>query len=215
MSVSNLPAHDKRIYEIAEEYKQQGYRVTIAPHAKQLPPFLNKFRPDIIAEGPNESVVIELKSFGKARQTGYWSQLADVIQQHPGWRFELIIDNGGKRELPQTIKREQIEELLQEGLRLVEAKMLKAALLITWSATEAAMRLASKNYDIELPDFRPATVISRLYTDGLLERGEYNFLLDCMRIRNAAAHGFHEGQIKPEFIKRLHRIALRLLEAKA
>jgi uncharacterized protein YutE (UPF0331/DUF86 family) len=89
--------------------------------------------------------------------------------------------------------------------------MLAAALLVAWSAAEAAMRLASKNHEIELPDFRPSTVISRLYSDGLLERDEYDFLLDCMRVRNAVAHGFYEGRLKSNVLKRLQKITLRLL----
>jgi hypothetical protein len=36
-------------------------------------------------------------------------------------------------------------------------------------------------------------------------------LLDCMRVRNAVAHGFYEGRPKLSILKRLQRIALRLL----
>lgn len=212
MASNSFSTYDKRLYEIADEYRQRGYKVTIAPSAKQLPEFLTGFRPDIVAESSNESVVIELKTLNKTRPTDYWSELSTVVQQHPGWRFELIIGNNTKRQPPETITRNQVKSLLQEGQRLAKEKMFHASLLITWSAAEAAMRLASKDYDVDLPDFRPATIISKLYEDGVLEREDYSFLLDCMKIRNAVAHGFRGETIKPYFIKRLHKIALRLLE---
>ena len=104
-----------------------------------------------------------------------------------------------------------VRKRLEEGQRLAEQSMLAASLLITWSAAEAAMRRASKHNEIELPDLRPATVITRLYTDGLVEREEYDFLLECMRLRNIVAHGFNQGRIKASSLKRLQHISLRLL----
>lgn len=212
MSVNDLAETDKRVYEVAEEYKQRGYKVIIEPSPKQLPEFLTTFRPDLIAENPSESVVIELKSFDKARPEEYWSKLATTIQQHPGWRFELIVNDMAKRQRPETITRDKINKLLEEGQRLAKERTLNASLLLMWSAAEAAMRLASKSHDVDLPDLRPATVISRLYTDGVLERREFDFLLDCMRIRNTIAHGFSGEEVKPSHIKRLYQITLHLLE---
>lgn len=205
-------SHDKRISDVAEEYKQRGYKVIVAPSSKELPEFLSKFRPDIVAESPDESVVIELKSMSKERSSKYWSALASEVQKHPGWRFELIVGDTEKRELPKTITREQINKLLLEGQHLAQERKLNAALLITWSAVEAAMRYASKSYDIDLPDFRPTTLIGRLYQDGVVGREDYNFLLECMRIRNAVAHGFRGETPKAEFVRRLRQLALRLLD---
>ena len=204
-------ANDERVYEIAEDYKKRGYNVTIAPPSKSLPAFLNKFMPDIVAVSPSESVVIEIKSLRKSRSTDYWRDLANTIKKHPGWRFELIIDNITKRDPPENIRPEQIRELLDEGRRLAKENVLNASLLVTWSATEAAMRFASKAYDVELPDYRPTTVISRLYTDGILEREEYDFLMEYLKIRNSVAHGFQGESIRPELIERLNELALRLL----
>lgn len=212
MTSANIPSEESPIYDIAEEYKQRGYRVSVLPPTSQLPKFLNKFRPDIIAESSNESVVIEVKSSNKVRGADYWKELSSVVQQHPGWRLELIVNNTPKSRRPETLNKTLIKERLQEGQDLSKKEMLAASLLITWSAVEAAMRLASKNHEIDLPDLRPATVISRLYSDGLLERSEYDFLLESMRIRNAAAHGFYEGRVKQSFLKRLQQIASRLLE---
>jgi hypothetical protein len=208
----NLLREDSRLRDIAEQYEQRGYKVTVSPRARQLPRFLSKFRPDMVAERADESVIIEVRSSAKERSNDYWNELSKVVQQHPGWRLELVFNPTLKAKRPSTINQEQILLRLQEGEQLANQEMLAAALLITWSATEAAMRLASEHDEIELPDLRPATVITRLYTDGILERKEYDFLLECMQMRNHVTHGFQEGKIKSSIIKKLAGIAFRLVE---
>jgi len=202
----------KRISEVAESYRRRGYEVVIYPSPKLLPEFLSGYKPDIIAESPDESVVVEVKSGSKVRQSGYLSELARIIQKHPGWRLELILDNTD-RQVPETLTRDQIKKRIQEGEVLAQDRMLTASLLLTWSATEAAMRLAGKEYEIELPDYRPTTVISRLYMDGVLSRKEYDFLLEGMRKRNSVAHGFQEKTVTADFIKKMGELAMRLLDA--
>jgi hypothetical protein len=71
MTSTNTPTEEGRLYDIAEEYKQRGYKVTISPPPNRLPKFLGDFRPDIVAEGPNESVIVEVKSSNKVRGTDY------------------------------------------------------------------------------------------------------------------------------------------------
>jgi hypothetical protein len=173
---------------------------------------LSKFRPDIVAESPSESIVVEVKSSNKVRGADYWRELSSAVKQHPGWRLELVLNDAARNETPDSIDEELIKERIEEGQQLSRQGMLAASLLITWSAAEAAMRLASKNHEIELPDLRPATVISRLYSDGLLERSEYDFLIDCMHTRNGIAHGFYEGRIRQGSVRRLQQITLRLLQ---
>ena len=212
MSSSGVSTDEARLYDIAEGYKQRGYKVTVSPAAKQLPKFLSRFKPDIVAEGPGESVVVEVKSPNRQRGTDYWKELSTVVQKHSGWRLELVLNGPSKRGVPVTMDEGLVRKRLEEGRRLADQGMLAASLLITWSAAEAAMRLASKHNEIDLPDLRPATVITRLYTDGLVEREEYDFLLECMRVRSTVAHGFEQGRIRSSSLKRLQNISLRLLD---
>lgn len=212
MTSINITREERRLYDIAQDYERRGYTVTVSPSPKRLPKFLSKFRPDIVAEGPNESVVVEVKSPNKVRGIDYWRELNSIVKQHPGWRIELVINDQSSNKRPKSINKESINERLQQGQQLAQQGMLSASLLITWAAAEASMRFASKNHEVELPDFRPATLITRLYSDGLLARNEYDFLIRCMRITDAIAHGFHEGQIRQGMLKRLRLLALRLLE---
>lgn len=210
MSSSSIK-DETRLFSVAEKYRQLGYKVTVSPPSKELPRFLSRFKPDIVAEGPDESVVIEATSSGKERGAAYWKELSRVVQRQPRWRLELVAD-ASKRRMRQTMTKELAKKRLVEGQRLAEQGMLAASLLITWSAVEAAMRLAAKRYEIDLPDQRPAVVISRLYTDGVLERQEYDFLVDAFGVRNAVAHGFDQEKIRRTVLKKLQQIGLRLLE---
>jgi len=212
MSSSSVIKDDTRLFNVAEKYRLRGYKVTVSPPSKELPRFLSKFRPDIVAEGPDESVVIEVTSSVKERGAAYWKELSRAVQRHhPKWRLELIADASNRR-ISQTMNKDLVRKRLQEGQRLAELGMVAASLLITWSAVEAAMRLAAKENEIDLPDQRPAVVISRLYTDGVLDREEYDFLVDVFGERNAVAHGFYQEKIRRTVLKRLQQIGLRLLE---
>jgi hypothetical protein len=148
MTSINLSREERRLYDIAEEYKQRGYRVTVSPSPRRLPRFLSKFRPDIVAESPSESIVVEVKSSNKVRGTDYWRELSSAPDRHPGWRLELVVNGVSRNEIPESIGEGLIKERLKEGQQLSQQGMLAASLLITWSAAEAAMRLASKNNEI-------------------------------------------------------------------
>ena len=67
--------------------------ILIHPNPEDLPDFLRNYRPDMIARRKDEAVVIEVKSRSSlnSSSTQYLPNLAQVIEQHPGWRFELVI----------------------------------------------------------------------------------------------------------------------------
>jgi uncharacterized protein YutE (UPF0331/DUF86 family) len=213
MATGNVTAEHKRLRDVAEDYRQRGYRVTVEPSGIQLPDFLRAYRLDMIAESPDESVVIEIRSRGTAPEKTDWAELAKTVQQHPGWRLELIVGSDLDKSAVAVIDRSEIEARLQEGLRLGETNMLDAALLITWSAAEAAMRLVGKKQKVDLPDSRPATIISRLYTDGIIEREEYDRLMRTTHMRNAVAHGLRQDGVDAELIEQLRQLTLRLLRS--
>ena len=52
----------RKIREVAREYRRAGYEVLVEPSGPQVPAFLGDYRPDLIAVGDRESVVIEVKS---------------------------------------------------------------------------------------------------------------------------------------------------------
>ena len=194
MSTSSMITNEARRFRMAEKYQQLGYRVKISPPAKDSPKFLSKFKPDIVAEGPNESVVIEVTSSNEERGAAYRKELASVVQKHPKWRIELIA-NALQRSSRKPMNKDLVGKRLEEGQRLAEQGMFAASLLITWSAVEAAVRLTAKQHEIDLPDQRPATHSGSLYLDGVLARREYDILVEAFGVRNAVSHWFDKRRL--------------------
>jgi REase_AHJR-like len=62
MNSSDREAYRQKLQEIAGEYEARGYEVVVEPGPEKLPEFLAGFHPDLVARGPNESVVIEVKN---------------------------------------------------------------------------------------------------------------------------------------------------------
>jgi hypothetical protein len=209
---TRLSPYQQQMNVIAEKYKQRGYKVTIEPAAERLPDFLREFRPDLIAEGPDESVVVEIKARGKVRRLDDWARLASTVQQHPGWRLELVVAGDAQQNLEAApAPTSEIIARLDEGAFLAKRKMFDAALLITWSALEAAMRHVALTLDISLQDFRPAALITALYTEGRMEREDYDLLMRCMDVRNQIAHGLQSSGVDSSCIDDIRHLTLRLL----
>src|SRR6478672_7315459 len=80
----------ERLARVAKEYRSKGYQVSLSPQSADLP-----YTPDIIARNDNETVVIEVKS--NLSQVSRINRMAQAVQEHPGWRFELIIAKGKPR----------------------------------------------------------------------------------------------------------------------
>ena len=53
---------ERRVQEIAREYRDKGYEVVIRPGRSQLPDFLADYSPDVLACGENENLIVEVGS---------------------------------------------------------------------------------------------------------------------------------------------------------
>ena len=209
MSGNPVLSHNQIVDEIADKYEKQGYRVIIEP--KQLPDFLKGYRPDLLAEGQSESVVVEVKVGREVRRADYWSSLAATVGQQPGWRFELVVANPQQSPEKESISIEEIEALLRESEQLEQRGNQKAALLVTWPALEASLRFAAETHRVDTPDDQPQTLIGRLYSDGVLEEEEYRALKQGLRIRNATVHGFRGESVQEELLHQLRALARHLV----
>jgi len=157
-STEGLESEQKLLAQLALDYQSRGYTVYIEPKGDQIPAELLDFsptlRPDMIALGPEgKKVLVEVKARVQNRssvQTEYLSRLADFIRGIPGWSFELAIPPspgpGVMDEAPPSTNRnepftwEQVEAHLEGVRQLVQIDQHNAALLLAWSATEAALR---------------------------------------------------------------------------
>lgn len=212
MAVNLKSSPAKQMFNnLMDKYERQGYHLTVEPDEDHLPEFLRGYRPDLIAEKPGEAVAVEVKDRDKVRRANYWHDLAAVINQQPGWRFDFVVVNQEQNSDKQSITVEEILSLIDEGQVMEQREKRETALLITWPAVETALRLAAETYRVELPDISSRTLISRLYADGILEDEEYQALKEGSRLRNAVAHGYREGAIGPYLLPKLREIVNRLV----
>lgn len=175
----------------------------------ELPDFLRRFHPDLIAVGPDRSVVVEVKAPGKVRRSDYWREIAEAVRSHQGWHLE-IVPNGSAEPQEESISEEEIRGQLARSAALAEAGDLGASLLIAWSSAEAALRLIAERFDVSVSNLSPQSLINRLFSDGLMDREDYDVLVALMRTRNAVAHGFRQ-QVTREDLARLREVVHHLL----
>jgi Holliday junction resolvase len=79
----------ERLLQLAEEYRDKGYEISFHPNPEDLPDFLRNYRPDMIVRRGDEAVIIEVKSRRSLNSSSrqYLQNLAQSVEQHPGWRF--------------------------------------------------------------------------------------------------------------------------------
>nr|WP_309688173.1 hypothetical protein [Armatimonas sp.] len=195
-----LTQHTQKVLEVADDYRRRGYIVYVEPTEKNLPPFLQGFHPDLVAEGLEDSVVVEVNKIG-SKAAKFWPQLMERIQQHPGWRLEVVgLDRDADQVYP-LLAAPEIERRLEQGQRLLRGTSTDVALLVIWSAVEAILRHISEKTNLETPDYRTGSLITRLYSNGEMDKEDYDALIQGMSCRNSLAHGFSVAITKEDVRK--------------
>lgn len=212
MSFLSLNERERqRLASIASEYEREGYEVKFEPVSADLPDFSTDLKPDFIAVGKGETVLVQVKNRDELKDEQSLLRLQDAFRDRPGWRFELVIDRPTDEQEQQPIETTQIRAALDEGNQLQNQGHVTAALLVLWSATEAALRLLANRENIELESPAAGYILKRLYTLGLLARAQYLTLDEIMKLRNQAAHGF-QVSITPQHPKRTAAVLSELLD---
>jgi uncharacterized protein YutE (UPF0331/DUF86 family) len=207
----------ERLIRLAEEYRDKGYEISFHPNPEDLPDFLKNYRPDMIARRDDEAVVVEVKSRSSLNSsTQYLRNLAQVVEQHPGWRFELVMTNPEDAEYSQSaegsLQEAEIESRLQVARQLT-TQHLESAILYSWSLVEATLRLVAENEGLSLQRFDPLYLVKQLATEGVISKSEYQLLMNALSLRNSIAHGFKTTQLTQESLYDLINITERLLKA--
>ena len=202
----------RKIQDVAREYRRAGYNVLVGPSGSDLPQFLKGYRPDLLAIGESESVVIEVKG-GDALGSHELADLTRKVTQHPGWRLELIVtsarDKGSKAEAepwtPATIATR-----LREASHLGEEGYQEAGFLLLWSAMEAILRRLARQEQIPTKDLSPQQLVKQLTVDGALQTQYYDALERAVTARNAMVHGLQASPPGPAFLDQLLQVAEEL-----
>lgn len=205
----------QKAQEIAAQYRKGNYEVIADPAPEQLPDFLKGFCPDLLVRIGDYAKVIEVKSRASLVKTQGEVGLARVLADKPNWGHELFLV--GRAEHLQlaadalAFGRDAVLQNLAKSKSLLAAELPEAALLVSWAALEATVRLRNRLAGIP-PDFITApALLSLAVYHGALSGKDYQSLLAIMDYRNAAAHGFSTESFDQAIVRQLNRMVRRLL----
>lgn len=178
---------------VADEYRADGYQVVVEPGPDEIPDFLRAHQLDMIARKEGESVVVGVRTRDELADEQI-SDLAAAVNARAGWRFDLVVTNGAAWPDGVPIDAtepdvDRIESLAETAERLLARDELEAAYLVSWSATEAALRRMACRASINFEQKSPQFVLKTLVAEGVLSHDQYDALRRAMRVRNAVAHG--------------------------
>jgi uncharacterized protein YutE (UPF0331/DUF86 family) len=172
----------------------------------------------MIAIRGEEGVIVEVKSrrslknYAKNIQT-----LAQVVNQHPGWRFDLIIANPENElytdKIEDSLQADEIKSRLKIAQQLTN-NYPEAAMLVIWALAEATLRLLGENEGLILQKLEsPLHLLKLLVTEGIISQTEYQLLVDNFQLRNAIAHGFKTTSFTVNSILELIEVIENLLNS--
>jgi len=194
MSTPNPTFERATVERVAQEYRNKGYQVVVQPDVTERPDFVREYQPDIIARSSTESVVIEVKNWVSAADRDRLQAIARKVESRQGWRFVVVspgdVGTGMHGPKLHDLQEPQIVALLRQAGDLRVAGQSQAALLVAWSALEAAMRRAAEANMLELRRSDPWALMRELVSNGVMDRQRYRDISDVLRVRSAIAHGF-------------------------
>lgn len=173
---------------VARQLVAEGYDVVVQPGWDDLPPDIARFQPDLLARKDDRIVVVEVKSRqpdGSARSRV--EALAEAVRSHPDLHFKLVI--GPPDEAPVGWSREETAQRIAQARSLVRDGYAEAALLLAWSACEAAARMLAHHEELDVQRWQPSTMFYQLVHAGLLDNVDLRKIEDARTARNRLSHG--------------------------
>lgn len=189
----------RKIKEIAKDYKDKGYKVIIEPEHSVIPDFLRNFQPDLIATSESENVVVEVKSSDSKTNFKQLEELANIVNAQENWRFELVFTNpktktGLSNDLV-LLDNEKISQRITELQNLLNTKNIDSAFLLGWATLEASIRikLISLNENRDNIQKPPLHLLKNLFSFGILNQSQLRKLEALNQNRNKIIHGFESA----------------------
>lgn len=212
---------ERFVSQVAEEYRQKGYRVELRPSPSSLPEFLSDYQPDILARRDGESVIVGVRSGSAVPRRGRFRELARAVEGQEGWRFDLVVAGSPPAPEPDAPAGERPSLTESEAARavadaedLVASGRPEAALLWAWSAAEATLRHLAGAEGVPPRRHDTAYLLKQLALEGEIPREDYEVLMRSFRTRNVVAHGFRseEGLELEHLVRELLRVTERLIQ---
>ena len=185
--------------------------MTVDPPRELLPGRLGDLGVDLLARKAGEAVVVQIKRQPHLASPPRLDHLAREIDAQPGWRLDLVVlgrrPPDKERLLATILGREEIAGRIASAEGLLDSGDKEAALLLMWSAVEAALRRRAAEENAPIRDRDPVDMLNRLHFDGLLTTDQYFTLRDIAESRNAVVHGLKSKPIDRRVVVELAEIA--------
>ena len=188
---------------VADDYRKRGYRVLQHPIEEGDVPA----QADLVALGPDESVIIEFKRWSDLGSTDVVRQLADWVIRHPGWRLELVVPSERLPVRLPTMSLDETTHRMELADLLARTGDYKAAAILLWSAAEAMTRHISRPEDATAQIIAPDDVVNLLVSEGYVDKAAEPAIQSLAFAANLNLHG--AGIALPEFA---YGTARRVLE---
>ncbi len=207
----------KEFDAVVQSYMRQGYSVQVHPRNESLPPFAKDFGVDLLARRGDEHVLVAVKKNRDAvARDPEMKRYAELTENQPGWRFDLVIMEGQERNEFQGARElaaEDMLRLLTHADRLVELGFVNEAIITAWSALESSMRLKLRaEGEIAGYGTPPRQMLNELYSSGSLSEEEFRRVESLFRLRNEIVHGFKPTAVEPGIVPFVADLTRRLVD---
>jgi uncharacterized protein YutE (UPF0331/DUF86 family) len=203
------------LQQVADRYRSEGYRVSMAAGLGALPAEIDSQREhiDLIAQKDGTYVAVTVKRRDQLYEINPLKAL--VQQQLPDWSFDLVVyPPSGVDEIPLEDGEpslEYVESLLAEAQRLLDFGTPRAAFLVAWSAIESSMRTAARREDLDIEEGVPRFVLKTLYSNGVISYEDYERVRLCLDKRNRLVHGLPVDHLEPDNVRFMIDFARQIL----
>jgi hypothetical protein len=210
---------EQQLSQIAERYRVQGYEVVVHPGPDQLPPFAKDFNIEILAKrGDGNVLVTAKKSQAEVEADGRLPTYAEVIEQHPDWRYDLFVLGPERDTTP--LKRD-VKEQSEEGIRgslddakgVLRAGFIAQSFIAAWAALESAMRhrLRAQGSDAGWGT-SARSMLNELLSSGVFAYSTFYRLEELFELRSVIVHGFSAPRVEPNDVEFLVDTTRQLLD---
>ena len=210
MTPSQAQSIEQAVFDsIIPELEAQGFAVFTYPGRQLLPPLLAEAQPDLVALKDGRKVAIEVLTSGQPAEAKA-QRLRAAFANQPDWELRLIYAPPLNPAISIPVATpEMIEDQLYRIEHAYDAMGSMAALLIGWSAFEAAARRALPA-SLDKPQ-TTSRLLELLAFEGYLMPEEADRLRELSRIRNAVAHGRLDIEVERQGISDLAALTRALL----
>ena len=202
------------VRKTAEEYKAKGYDVSLDVSLDFFP----EFQADLLVHKGTDTRVIEVKKRSSLAADPRVMELAQLIEDKPGWSFDLLVVSE-----PETLASPEdahpfvpsdVIKRIREADEALKLGLSTSAFILAWSALEAVTRILSVSQwfddaNIETSAFN----LDHAFALGVLSPEDYERLAKLLKLRNAVVHGFSGKDVDDDLARDLIETVRKFHEA--